>query len=457
LKLNFKINITVMKNKFFLAAFLTLFLQGGNMAAQEQSAELKLSLKEAQAFAIEHNKMVISSRMDVEASRISLKEMITNTLPQVNASGNFNDNLKLMTTLIPAEFFGGAPGEFLPVKFGTQFNSGANVQASLLLFNAPVYIGIESSKLARQLSEESLAKSELDTKESVSTAYYLILISEKSLTILDANIANLKETLKSTRAMYQAGMAESTDIDQMVSNVTAVENARSSMQRTIELNYNLLRFQLGLSAGSKLVLTETLDGIAAGINVEALMSQAFDHKQNVNYQLIEGQEKMSYIMLKSEKASVLPTLSGFYTYGVNGMGSDIAGLSWFPNSIAGLQISVPIFASGQRYHKIKKAQINLEKARTTKEMVTDQLLLQEKQLRYNLVNANQQYISQKDNIDVSKRVYTSMENKFRQGMASSLELTQANTLYLQAENNYITSLMSLLQTKLALDKLLNNL
>ena len=131
--------------------------------------------------------------------------------------------------------------------------------------------------------------------------------------------------------------------------------------------------------------------------------------------------------------------------------------SWFPNSIAGLQINVPIFASGQRYHKIKKAQVNLEKARATKEMVTDQLLLQEKQLRYNLVNANQQYISQKDNIDVSKRVYASMENKFRQGMASSLELTQSNTLYLQSENNYITALMSLLQTKLALDKLLNNL
>jgi outer membrane protein TolC len=362
-----------------------------------------------------------------------------------------------MTTLIPAEVFGGNPGEFIPLKFGTQFNSGASAQATLLLFNAPAYIGIESSKLATKLSEENLTKSELDTKEAVAQAYYLILISEKSLTILDANIANLKETLKSTRAMYQAGMAESTDIDQMVSNVTAVENSRSSMQRTIELNYNLLRFQLGLSADSKLILSETLDGITSEINVEALLSQAFDHRQNVNYQLIEGQEKMSSIMLKSEKASVLPTLSGFYMYGVNGMGTDLPGLSWFQNSIAGLQINVPIFASGQRYHRIKKAQINLDKARTTKEMVTDQLLLQEKQLRYNLVNANQQYISQKDNIDVSKRVYTSMENKFRQGMASSLELTQANTLYLQSENNYITSLMSLLQTKLALDKLLNNL
>ena len=90
-------------------------------------------------------------------------------------------------------------------------------------------------------------------------------------------------------------------------------------------------------------------------------------------------------------------------------------------------------------------------------MITDQLLLQEKQLRFNLVNANLQYKSQKENVAVSKRVYESTENKFRQGMASSLDLTQANSLYLQAENNYITSLMNLLQTKTALDKLLNNL
>jgi outer membrane protein TolC len=446
-----------MKTKLLFICFLLAFICGGILSAQGQSTELKISLKEAQAYAIDHNKMVITSRMDVTASRIALKEMITNTLPQINASGNFNDNLKLMTTLIPAEFFGGAPGEFIPVKFGTQFNSGASAQASLMLFNASVYVGIESSKLAARLSEENLVKSELDTKEAVAQAYYLILISEKSLMILDSNIANLKETLKSTRAMYKAGMAESTDIDQMVSNVTAVENARSSMQRTIELNYNLLRFQLGLSADSKLILTETLEGIESDINVEALISQVFDHRQNVNYRLIEGQEKMTSIMLKSEKASVLPTLSGFYMYGINGMGEEIGSQSWFPNSIAGLQINVPIFASGQRYHKIKKAQVNLEKARATREMVTDQLLLQEKQLRYNLVNANQQYLSQKDNIDVSKRVYASMENKFRQGMASSLELTQSNTLYLQSENNYITSLMSLLQTKLALDKLLNNL
>ncbi len=445
-----------MKNKQLFTVMLLLFTAGGSLLAQTGSSELKLSLKDAQDYALQHNKLVVTSRMDVESSKIALWETISNGLPQISASGSFTDNLKLMTTLLPGDFFG-QPGTKVPVTFGSQFNSGANVQASLLLFNAPFYIGIESTKLAQKLSEQSLAKSEQDTRESVTTAYYLILVSEKSLQILDGNITNLNETLKSTKAMFSAGMAESTDVDQMVSNVTMVENTRSSMQRTIELNYNLLRFQLGVTPDTKIILAETLDSFISTINIEALLSQQFDQKQNVTYKLMESQEQMSALMLKTQKASVLPTLAGFYSYGVNGMGDKVSTQQWYKNSMTGLQLSIPIFASGQRYTKIKKAQINLDKSRTTKDMITEQLTLQEKQLRYNLVNANLQYISQKSNIDVSKRVYTSTENKFKQGMASSLELTQANSLFLQAENNYVSALMNLLQTKLALDKLLNNM
>ena len=445
-----------MKSRFLTAAVLLLTVTVSRTTAQQEANGLNLSLKEAQEYAVAHNRMVITARSDVEASRTALWEIISSALPQVSASGSFTDNLKLMTTLLPGEFFG-QPGEKIPVTFGTQFNSSASVQASMLIFNAPLYIGIETTKLAQKLSEQNLQKSELDTKESVSSAYYLILVSEKSLELLDSNIVNLTETLKSTRAMYATGMAEATDVDQMISNVTMVENSRSSLERTIELNYNILRFQLGVPPGTELKLTETLETLTDEVDVTSLVAQEFDHTQNIDYKLVEAQEMMSTLNLKSMKANVLPTLSGFYNYGTNGMGDKVSELRWFQNSMAGLQLSVPIFASGQRYSQIKKAQISLEKARTTKDMVADQLLLQEKQLRYNLVNANLQYKSQKENVEVSKRVYASMENKYRQGMASSLELTQANGQYLQAETNYVSALLNLLQTKVALDKLLNNL
>jgi len=446
-----------MKRKHLITTTLSLLLSGIILIAQDTPAELRLTLKEAQDYALMNNKMVRSAKSDVLASRVAVWETISSALPQVSMSGSFTDNLKLMTTLLPGEFFGQPAGSKIPVTFGSQFNSSASVQASLLLFNAPLYIGIETTKLVRKLSEESLVKSELDIKESVSMAYFLILVSGESLQIINGNIANLNEMLKSTRAMYSAGMAESTDVDQMVSNVNMVENSRSSLERAIEVNYNLLRFQLGVAAVTPITLTETLESLTDKVNVEALLSQEFDHTRHINFRMIEGQEQMSSLMLKTQKASVLPTLAGFYNYGTNGMGDKVSELRWFQNSMAGLQLSVPILASGQRYASIKKAKINLEKARTTREMVTEQLLIQEKQLRYNLVNANLQYKSQKENVEVSKRVYTSMENKFKQGMASSLELTQANSLYLSAENNYISALMDLLQTKLALDKLLNNM
>jgi len=444
-----------MKNKVFLTCLLLFFFTGGIILAQQNGGEMNLSLKDAKDYALQHNKMTTSARLDVDASKMALWETISSGLLQVSGGASFTDNIKQMVFLLP-DFIGGTDKK-TPITMGSKFNSALNLQAAMPLFNASYYVGIETVKLAGKLAEMNVKSTEQDVCEAISSAYYLILISEESLRILDSNITNLQETLKSTKQMYSVGMAESVDVDQMVSNVTMVENSRSSLQRTVELNYNLLRFQLGVTADTKITLKETLENITQQLDLQTLISQEFNYSNNLNYKLIEGQEKMSALNLKSQKALVLPTLTGVIQSSSTGMGDKLPEIAWYPSSFYMFQLSVPIFGSGERYAKIRKAQINLLKATNTKEMVSEQLLLQEKQLRYNLVNANLQYISQKNNIEVSKRVYASTENKFRQGMASSLELTQANSLFLQAENNYVSALMNLLQTKLALDKLLNNM
>jgi outer membrane protein len=440
-----------MKRKQILVAVLGLLLAGMTVSGQESSGELKLSLKEAQDYALKNNKMVRSAKLSVEASQSDVWSTISSGLPQVSANANLTDNLKLGVFIITMN---GVP---TVMQIGMTYNVPVSAQVSMPLFNAPYYVGIETVKLAKKLSESNLQSTEIDTRQSVASAYYLILVSEESLRILKENLQNLQETLKSTRAMYSSGLAESTDVDQMSSNVTMMENSFTNLQNTIEINYNLLRFQLGVKFDAKITLTETINDMIKDIDVNNLLSQDFNATKNIQYDLVDKQEKMSALNLKAQKSKVLPSLSGVYSTSTSGMGMKLSGLSWYPSSYAGLQLSVPIFASGQRYSDIQKAKINLEKARVAKEMVTDQMEMQEKQLKFNLQNANMQYMSQKGNVEVSKRVYSSMENKYKQGMASSLELTQANQLYLQAENNYISSILNLLQTKISLDKLLNNL
>lgn len=444
-----------MKKRFLNAAAI-IFLPAVMINAQESKAKLDLTLAGAQDYALQHNKSINSANLDIKASKMAVWEAISAGLPNIASSGSFTDNLKQMVFLIP-DFMGGDPTKKTPITMGSEYSASVALQASMPLFNASYYVGIQTSKLARKLSEMNAASTEIDVKETVASIYHLILVSEESMKVLDGILGNMRETLKATKAMFNVGMAESTDVDQMVSNVSVMENSRSSLERNIEMNYNLLRFQLGVGMDTEIHLTETLDDIVGKVNVESLLSQDFNLKQNITYQLVEGQESMMAQNLKMQKAAVLPSLAGVVSTTKTGMGDKLSEVNWYNSSLVGLQLSVPIVASGQRYAKIKKARLNLENAANTKAMVTDQLKLQEKQLRYNLVNANSQYKSQKENVDVSKRVYSSTENKYKQGMASSLDLTQANSLLLNAENSYISALMNLLQTKLDLDKLLNNM
>ncbi|MCD4770610.1 MAG: TolC family protein [Bacteroidales bacterium] len=444
-----------MKTKWLLIlllAVITTVLNG-----QVSSGDLSLSLEEAQEYAILHNKTIKASKLDIEAARMSTWEAISGGLPTVDGNASINDNLKLMTTLLPGEFMGLPPGEKVPIQFGSKYNTSYGIQISQLLFNASYFVGVQTAKLAEELSEQGLEKSELEIKELVISTYYLILVTEESLKILDENRSNLKEILDATQSMFSVGMAEETDVDQMISNVSMVDNTRRSMERNIEVSYNLMRFQLGVEPETVIILTQLLENFIEEVNVIALSAQDFDLHNNIDYRLLSNQERLSELAVKMQKSTILPTLAGFYSYNESGMGDKLNDLQWFPNSMIGMQLSVPIFASGQRYSKIKRAEFDLQKIRTNKSMVSDQLKLQEKQLRYNLLNANEQFQSQKDNVEVAKRIYASVENKYKQGMASSLDLTQANGNYLDAENNYISSLMSLLQTKLALDKILNNL
>lgn len=422
-----------------------------NVAAQEAPASLSLTVEEAMQYAIENNRTVTSARYDLLAAEKGVWEAYAAGLPTVDGSVSLGDNLAVMTRIIEMN------GQQMAFKFGTQYDLAYGVSASTVLFNAPWIVGIQTAKLATTLASQGLKLTEIDTKESVMTSYYLILVTEETIKIIDANIADLEETMVSTKAMYSVGMAEATDVDQIQANLSTLNNTKASMQRNQELTTNMLRFILGVERTTGIVLTETLDQVTAQVNVEALLAEDFDLNENINYQLIESQYQMSELALKGAKAAVLPSLAASIYYNQNGMGDELNDMDFYPNSVLGFQLQVPILASGLRSTRIKRAKIDLDKAENTRAMVSDQLLLQEKQLRYNLISSNEQYRSQKENADVAARILQSFENKYNQGMASSLELTQANSNYLTAQNNYLTALLNLLQTKVAYDKLMNKL
>jgi len=332
--------------------------------------------------------------------------------------------------------------------------ASAKLMVNQLIFSGQYIVGIQTAKLAMLISEQNLDFSELNIKESVISAYYLVLITEESLEILRLNLENLEETLDQTEIMFKTGMAEQTDVDQIHITVNQLANATTSLQRNLELSYNMLRFQLGLETNVELQLTDNLESLFASMQAETALDRPFDLDDNVTYKIMKTQEEINKKMLGLEQWNYAPTITGFYNYNAKILTTDF---DMNPNHMVGLTMGVPIFSSGMRKARVDQAKIDYNMAQVNRDIMEDQLLLQEKQYKYNLQNSLENYFTQQENVEVAQRVYDSYRRKFEQGMATSLDLTQANGNYLDAEKNYLTSIMEVMNAKLQLDKLMNNL
>ncbi|HRS54617.1 MAG TPA: TolC family protein, partial [Bacteroidales bacterium] len=339
-----------------------------------------------------------------------------------------------------------------PIIMSDQFSG--KVQLSQLIFSGQYMVGLQIAKIVDKIANQNLVLNELDVKESVINSYYSILVTQQTLQIINENINNLNELLKHKTNLYKAGAAEEIDVDQLTMTINQLKNNQNSLERAIEIGYNILKFQLGVPPDTKIELSDNINQIIDNIDYEILVNKDFQVSDNVNYQLMQSQVNLKEKQLGLQNWSYAPTIAGFYSYTKK---IKTTGFDMTPNHLAGLNVSIPIFSSGLRKARVSQAKIDLDVSRRNIELVKEQLETQHKQLLFNYYNALENFKTQQENIIIAKKVLNNIENKYRQGLISSLEFVQANSNYLNAQSNYINATLTLLQAKTALNKLYNKL
>jgi outer membrane protein TolC len=277
------------------------------------------------------------------------------------------------------------------------------------------------------------------------------LVSEHSKNILKKNLDNVRVLAEATRIKVNVGIGEQTEADQMEVTVANLENTLQSTERNIEMAYNSLRLLLGIGADDRLTLTSKLSELTDKTNSYELLLEPFVLENNIDMKTSDLSVDLSEKQLKSSIYSSLPTISAVYQRNEKLLKGafDIT----LKNTLV-LSANMPLFTSGKNSANVKKAKLALQSTQLDNELAKDQLLIQEKQLRYNLKSAQASYEIQKKNIEVSQRVFDNITKKYEQGLSSGMELTMANNNLLTAQSNYVSSVMSLLSAQDALQKLL---
>ncbi len=367
----------------------TIALGGSLFAQQQDTGSYTFTLKQSVDYALEHSTSVKSAQYDQMQATQKTKEVMGIALPQVNGSFQVQDFVEIPTSLIPAEVFGGPPGQYIPVQFGTQYNSSATFSATQLLFSGSWLYGLKGAQVYQDLAQKNVTRTQIEASSEVTKAYYTALVNQERKTLLTANLQRLRKIKDDTKALYDNGFVEKLDLDRITVTYNNLETEATNIQRLLDLSLVLLKYQMGMDQSATLVLSDKLADV--NFNPADPQQGRFDYSTRIEYRLMEQNLAGRKIMFKAERIGYMPTIALFATAQASRQSNDfdIFGRHrWYPMAVIGLQVSMPIFDGLQRHYRVQSAHVGVLKAENDLLMMQRTIDMQQAVARVTLQNTS---------------------------------------------------------------------
>lgn len=414
------------------------------MKDQETPEVLSLSLKEAQDYAVRQNRTLRNASLAVQEAYAQRWQTIAAMLPSVDASYAYTNYCGYTAELNMM----GTPISIAMPNLG-QFGVTAAVG-----INGQGVIGALLNNVAIDMKKINLEKSETELRNSILSSYVSVLALQSITQLLDSSLMNIEQLQEMTQSAVNAGAAEQTTADQIAVRRNALKNNINSQRRTIELAMNTLKVQLDVPAETEVILTDSLEDMLSAERVLSLLGEDFNKESNLNYQLLEKQVELAKRNVHMAGWAYGPTVSLAYNYSKQKYYGD-GGMRMTPPNLVQVSVKMPLWSSGKRAAGVVEKKIALEEAKNNLNETGDQLAIQYRQLRYNLTNAYETYMNERENIAVTRRVFRSATEKFRYGTSSNLELTNASNDMISVQSTYVQAMLELVNAQMELQKFLN--
>ncbi len=423
--------------------------------AQEQKTVHAFSLADAVNYAQKNNVQVKNALLDIDIQTQTNREIAAAAFPTVNTSLSGTNFLTIPTSLLPGQIFGGAPGTFIPVQFGTKYNSTYGANFNQLIFDGQVFIALQARATSLDWKKKNAALTEENIKANIYKIYYQLAASKTQLNILDANIERLEKLAKDAAAMYKNGFAEKLDVDKVNVQLNNLQTEKLKANNSVTIGFMGLKMLMGMPIKDSLVLTDVVN--EASLSTDVLVENDFQYSVRKDFQYLNTVKKLSQYNVKRYQLSYLPTISinGAYTKNAQRTKFDFFennNGNWFKTSLIGLNINLPVFNGLSTAAKIKRAKLELEQVENQLSAMKNNIDNELSQAKLNYMSSVATVNFQKKNMQLAENVYSQTKKKFEAGTGSNTEISAAQADLVSAQNNFMNALYAALIAKVDLLK-----
>jgi outer membrane protein len=442
-----------MKNIFIL----TLTLLALSINAQDSNKSYSFTLQQAIDHALENNYSAINSGRDIEAAKEKKWETTAMGLPQINAGVDYTNNFVLQKSVVPAEFFGGEPGTYAEVAFGTKHTMIARSTLSQLIFDGSYIVALQASKTYLAYYENAKKRSNIEIKEMVINSYGNVLLAQENIAILEKNIASLQKTLNDTKAIYKNGLIEEESVEQLEITLASLESTLNYNKRLLDITYKMLKINLGIEINDQITLTDKLDILTVQNMDLSFSNTEFDVNSNIDFRIATNFEEQRTLEYKLQRSKALPSLSANLNFGYSAFKDEFQFFTqhqnWFNYSNLGVSLNVPIFSSLARSSRTQQAKIALDQAKTVLSETEQKLKLQYATAKSEYEYSIADYETAKSNLNLAERIEKKQQIKFTEGLSTSFDFNDAQRQLYSAQQKYLQTMVNIINKKASLEKI----
>ncbi|MCB9044957.1 MAG: TolC family protein [Chitinophagales bacterium] len=429
--------------------------------AQQNGEPLQLSLDDAMNLAVKNNVQAKNARLDRMKQKAINDEVRGLALPQVSTKGEYNQYPDPVKSFLPGTFFTDKngqplypPGTFVPVQFTPKYSATASATATQILFDGSVMVALQAREALLELYDRQTQYTEEQIRYNIQKGYFALVVAEKQYETMKETMQYIRTIGRETKAYYDNGFTEKIDVDRISVQVNNLAADSTKVGNLIAVSKQMLKYQLGIDMEIPIILTDTAVGNAISEANQMLLDEV-KYTDRTDYMLLKTQKSLNEYDLKRHHLSALPSLAAFgtaaYTYQTNDF-SKFFGNQYVFYTVIGLQLKVPIFDGWQRRSRVSQAKISLTQTENNIDNLKRGIDLENKQYKTTLKNALYTLDNQERNFSLAKSVLETTREKYKAGVGSSMEVSQAQTEMLNAQSNYFQAMLDVINAQSDLRK-----
>ena len=420
----------------------------------------RMSLQDCLDYAMQHNYTVKNAQLDVLIQKAQNDQTLAIALPQVSGKADFNYFINPQKSFIDYHSFSPSvpEGTIAPIAFSLNYATSANLNASQILFDGSVAVALQARNALMELARQTGKVSEATIRYNVVKSYYSIVVTRNQLALLQKTLAYSRQMQHEFDVYYEQGMIEKIDVERSEVQINNLANDSTRITNLTTLTEQVLKYQIGMDINTPLVLTD--DNLDKHVEDAArLLAMDESYVTVPEYNVTLTAIKLNEYNLKRYRMAALPTVAAFGAYGLNYGENKFSKLyanfkPYESYSLVGLQINMTLFGGMKRMSQVKETQFNIEKAKNNLENLKQSLDFMSTQAKTSLRNALLQVQSQKRNVSLAEDVLELARKKYKAGVGSNSEVTQAQTEQLRAQTNYFSTMLDIINAEADLKKAL---